>query len=153
MENIELSPEDERHLLNLSVIPAALVTYLLLALLVYFGGRNELFLSPLSLLVFFGIPFAILIPTTIFFSFEVLYSRKARRPISHGAKRFLGRMSLVLLAVSVLGVVLCLTHFAFTPWFDEGTLLVLTGVVWFALWGFLISRFRRAFGKLSAGKW
>lgn len=150
---MELSPEEERHLLNLSVIPAALVTYLLLALFVYFGGRNELFWSPLNLLIFFGIPFAILVPTTIFLSFEVLYSRKARQPISHGAKRLLGRMSLVLLAVSVFGAILGVTYFMLTPWLDESGLLILTGVVWFGTWTLLWFRFKKALSKLSAGQW
>jgi len=149
---MELSPDEERHLLNLSVIPAALVTYLLLASFVYFG-RNQSSLSPLYVLIYFGIPFAIAVPTTIFLSFEVLYSHKARQPISHGAKRFLGRMSLTLLAISLLGAILSITYFALAPWFDENSLLLLTGVFWFAIWIFSMFHFKETFNKLSAGKW
>jgi hypothetical protein len=144
-----LSPEEERHLLNLSVIPAAFVAYLLLALFVYFG-RSQ---SSLYVLVYFGIPFAVAVPTTIFLSFEVLYSHKARQPISHGVKRFLGRMSLILLAISLLGAILGVTYFTLASWFDESRLLLLTGIFWFAIWIFLMFRFKEAFSKISAGKW
>jgi hypothetical protein len=149
---MELSPQEERHLLNLSVIPAALVTYVLLASFVYFGG-NQSSVSPLYVLAYFGIPFAVAVPTTIFVSFEVLYSRKTRQPISRGAKRFLGRMSLVLLAVSMLGVILGITYFSLAPWLNESSLLLLTGVLWFATWILLIFCFKKTLGKLSAGKW
>jgi hypothetical protein len=149
---MELSSQEERHLLNLSVIPAALVTYLLLASFVYFG-RNQPSLSPLYILIYFGIPFAIVVPTTIFLSFEVLYSHKARQPIGCGAKRFLGRMSLMLLAISMLGVILGITYFALAPWFDENSILLLTGIFWFAIWIFLMFHFKETVNKLSAGKW
>ncbi|MDH5482271.1 MAG: hypothetical protein OEY22_05270 [Candidatus Bathyarchaeota archaeon] len=152
MKTTELSPDEERHLLNLSVIPALIVTYILLAAFVYFG-RNQSSLSPLHILIYFGIPFAIAMPTTIFLSFEVLYSRKARQPINRGARRLLGRISLTLLAISLLGAILSITYFALAPWFDENNLLLLTGVLWFAIWIFLMFHFKEAFNKLSSGKW
>jgi len=147
-----ISPEDERHLLNLSVIPAALVTYLLIVCFLFFG-RNQQSLSLWYYITYFGIPFAIAVPVTIFLSFEVLYSRKVKQPISHGIKRFLGRVSLILMGVFTFGTILGTAYFALASFINQWTLLLLAGILWFAIWLLLVFRLREVFDKLYAGKW
>ena len=148
----ELSPQEERHLLNLSVIPAALVTYAFLAIFIYLE-RNQPSFSSVHYLIYFGMPFSTAITTTIFLSFEILYSRKAKQPLKCGARRFLGRMSLVFLAVTMLAAILAVIYFVFRTWFDENILLLVTTAFWFGVWASLMFRFKEAFNRLSAGKW
>ena len=149
---MELSPEEERHLLNLSVIPAALVTYLLIACFLYFTP-NQLSLSLWNYLSHFGIPFVIAIPVTIFLSFEILYSRKIKKPISHHIKRFLGRMSIILTGILIFVITLVIIYFALISWIDEWKVLLLTGVIWFGIWGPLVFRFKKILNKLYKGQW
>jgi hypothetical protein len=152
MTTMELSQKEERHLLNLSVIPAALVTYLLIACFFYFTP-NQLSLSMWDYLARFGIPFAIAIPITIFLSFEILYSRKINKPISYHIKRFLGRMSIILTGILIFVIALVMIYFALISWIDEWKVLLLTGVIWFGIWGPSVFRFKKTLKKLYKGQW
>lgn len=151
MKMTELSPDEERHLLNLSVIPALIVTYILIAFFLYFGWNQQPF-SVRYCLAYFGIPFAILMPATFFLSFEILYSRKLKKPLKYCTKRFFSRVLILVAGISIF-IVLSITYFALFTWIDEGQVLLFTGATWFAIWIVLFFRFREIFDKLYTGKW
>jgi hypothetical protein len=149
---MELSEEEERHLYNLSIIPAAIVTYVLLICFFYFGRKTQS-LSLFYYLTHFGIPFMIAIPLTIFLSFEILYSRKTHSFANGQLKRFFGRMSLLLLGVFVLLSALGITFFVLSNSIDQWNLLLLSAILWFVIWTPLMLRFKGVFKRLSSGRW
>jgi hypothetical protein len=149
---MELSPEEERHLANLSVFPTAVVTYILIIFFLYFG-QNEQSLSVFYYLTYFGIPFAVVIPMTLFLSFEILYSHRAKTSISGQLKRFSGRMLLILLGVFVFVIVFGITYFALSYWVEQWNVLLIAAIFWFAIWIPLTFRFKETFSKFYSGKW
>jgi hypothetical protein len=148
----ELSPEEERHISNLSVIPAAVLTYILVALFVYVGHDQQHF-TLWYYLIYFGLPFVIAVPATIFIAFEILYSRKTGKPVRCYAKRLTGRMMIMIAGVSIFFGILGATYFALPAWVDQWNVLLLSGIVWFAIWIVLVWRFRRIFDRLYRGQW
>ncbi|MEM4733880.1 MAG: hypothetical protein QXD70_05065 [Candidatus Bathyarchaeia archaeon] len=152
MKMTELSPEEERHLLNLSVIPALIATQILLALFVL-SIKNQQSLSSLYVLIHFGIPFITILYITTFFSFEILCSRKVKEPLKRHIKRFSGRMVILVFGLSIFIGILITSQYMLLSWIDEWGVLLLTGIIWFGIWIFLMLRFKETFDKLYKGRW
>ena len=90
---MELSPEEERHIQNLSVIPAAIVIYIFIGYLVYLIRLEQSF--RLSFYVpYLLVVFALIMHATFFLSVAILTAHKAHVPLASQTKRFLGRMSI-----------------------------------------------------------
>jgi uncharacterized integral membrane protein len=149
---MQLSPERDRHIRNLSVVPAGIVTYVLLALFIIFA-RNQQSFSVYFYLTYFGLPFVILVPTTAFLSYEILYSLKMGGMRSFNAKRFLSRTTLLLIGVTIFLADFGLAYSTLSLWLDQWYILLLAGIFWFGEWILLVFRFRRLFGKLEKGEW
>ena len=148
---MELSPEEERRLLNLSLIPAAIITYLLIAYFFY-NIRDQTSLSLLYYMTHFGIPLVVIIPTTTFFSFEILYSRKTQSQTIN-FKRFLSRMLILFIGVTSLVIIVISMNYLLFLWLNEWNIFLLAGIIWFGLWIALFFCFKERFDKLYKGQW
>lgn len=145
----ELSPEEERHLLNLSVIPALIATQLLVFLFVLFI-RNQKSLSLWFYLIYFGIPFIVILYTVTIFSFEILYSQKVKKPLKW--QRFLCRMVILVFGLSIfIGILITLQYVLFRL-MNEWDIFLLAGIIWFGIWVFLVLRFKETFDKFYKGR-
>jgi len=147
---MELSPDEERHIQNLSVIPAAIVTYVFIGLFVYLV-RNNSSLSFLFYVAYFGVAFLLAMPIALFLSEVMLVSRRTRRPVTSYAKKFLGKMSIFVLGGILSGTVFGIVDLTLSSSLDESVLLVLGGAMWFGVWGTLVIRFRKRLDRLSKG--
>jgi hypothetical protein len=142
-----LSPEEQRHIQNLSVIPAAMVVYIFIGYFVYLVHIGQ----PIRLVFYtwyFMLVFLVALPGTFFLSEEIIYARKTHRPFASGLRRFLGKMSIAIIGAILFVTILETGSLTLSPLIDESGLLVLTGIIWFVLWALLILRFRRRFEEL-----
>jgi hypothetical protein len=143
-----LSPEEERHIKNLSVIPAALVFYVFLGYFIYLVHIK----SPLATKFFvqyFVLVFMLVFPVTYFGSEQFLRSRREKRPLAFYTKRFVGNVSLFIIGAVIFEVVWVLTNLALSSLTNSTTVVIVTGIIWFAIWALTVFHFREKFSNLS----
>jgi hypothetical protein len=149
---MELSPEEERHIQNLSVIPAAIVVYVFIGYVIYLVHAGQP-LQPAFYLWYFLVVFMLAMPATLFLSEEILYARKVPRPLASLIRRFLGKMSIAIIGAVLFGTILEITSLTLSSLIAETEVTVLTAIIWFAAWGYLIIHYRERFKELSKGNW
>jgi uncharacterized membrane protein len=147
---MELSPDEERHIQNLSVIPAAIVTYIFIGLFVCLTQSNES-LSFFFCVTYFGAIFLLAVPLALFLTEMILVSRRIRRPLSSYIKQFLGKMSIFILGAALFGIILSMVNLTSSHMIGESAVLILSCAIWFVLWGTLVIRYRKKLDKLSKG--
>ena len=149
---MELSPEEERHLQNLSLIPTALVVYVFIAYAVYLIHINPS-LSPSFFVGYFTLVFLFVFPVIFFATEQVLRSRREKRPLVSYTRRFVGNMALFALGATILGVVWVITNLSISSLVDWSTLMVVTYAITIAIWAFFVFRFRHNVESFSKGNW
>jgi len=147
-----LSPEEERHLQNLSLIPTALVVYVFIAYAVYLIHINPS-LSPSFFVGYFTLVFLLVFPVIFFTTEQVLRSRREKQPLVFYTKRFAGNMALFALGATILGVVWVVTNLSISSLVDWSTLMIVIYAITIAIWAFIIHRFRHKVENLSRGNW
>jgi len=90
MTEAELTPEERNHLWNLVIISFLLATFSLSGWLALFE-QAQLPLNGWKILVWIGLPFGIVEPTTCFLAYEVFYPRRVRKSKIFHLKRFARR--------------------------------------------------------------
>lgn len=147
----ELSLEEEVHVQNLSVIPAAIVVYAFIGYLVY------LFHNSTSVQLSFLLPYVsacfILALTAFFLTWDLLYACRSQQPFASRIKPFLGKMSMLASAFVSFGVIYVTAGFALSPILNDTQLLLLTAVTWSTIWGLLVLHSRKQLDRLSKGQW
>jgi len=147
-----LSPEEERHLQNLSLIPTALAVYVSIGYAVYLIHTNPS-LSPLFFLGYFMLVFLLVFPVIFFATEQVLRSRREKRPLAFYSKRYAGNMAIFALGAAIFGVVWVTTNLSISSLTDWSTLLIVTYAIFIIIWAFIFFRFRDKFNSLSKGNW
>ncbi len=142
-----LSPEDNRRIQNVSLIPAAIVVYIAIAVMIYLVDNGGL-RSAVSYMIFLGILFFFAFPFALFFTRIVLISRKTKTPLSRYRKQFFGKMTFSLIIGGSFGCFLSLFYFALSNWVGQDIIIGLTAAATFAVLGLMITRYRRKFEKL-----
>jgi hypothetical protein len=136
----KLSPEEERHIQNLSVIPTALVFYVFLGYFFVFHSNHPESLS-FSLLYFFV---SFMVALTVFFlTWDILYAHWTQQPFSSRIKPFLGKMSMLVVAYAMFGAIYLIANFTLSSKLDYSGIVILTAIAWFVLWGLLVFYFQR----------
>lgn len=148
-----LSPEEERHIQNLSVIPAALVVYVFLGYFAYLVHIKSPLLQPSFFIGYFTLVFMLVLPATLFATEQVLRSRREKEPLAFYARRFVGRMSLAIIGAVIFGVVWVTTNLVLSPLTNWDTIVIVSGIIWFGIWAFTVVRFREKFDSLYRGDW
>ncbi|HML03950.1 MAG TPA: hypothetical protein VK487_11345 [Candidatus Bathyarchaeia archaeon] len=147
----ELSLEEEVHVQNLSVIPAAIVVYAFIGYLVYLFHNS----APVQLS--FLLPYIsacfILALTAFFLTWDLLYASRSQQPFASRIKPFLGKMSVLAGAFASFGAIYIIAGFALSPIIYDSRLLLLTAITWSAIWGALVLRSRQKLDRLSKGRW
>jgi cytochrome c biogenesis protein CcdA len=149
---MELSPEDERHIQNLSLIPTALVIYLFIAYAVYLT-QNDPSLSPSFFAGYFSLVFLCVFPIVFFATEQVLRSRREMRPLTSYTKRFAGNIALFALGGTILGVVWVIANLSISSLVDWSTLMIVIYAITITIWAFIVFRFRHRIDTLSKGNW
>jgi small-conductance mechanosensitive channel len=150
VETKELSPEEWRHIQNLSVIPAAMVVYVFIGYFAYLVHVGQP-IQPSFYVWYFLLVFLLAMPTTLFLSEEILYTRKTHRPFTSGLRRFLRKISMAVIGAVLFAAILETDSLALSSSVDETGLIVVTGIVWFVVWALLVLHFRRRFSKPCKG--
>jgi hypothetical protein len=148
----ELSKKEEIHLYNLSVIPCAIVFILIMVYFVYLMHTNPI-KSVADYLFRVGSLIAIFLPLSIFGTFELLYSRKVKKPFKIHLKRFIGKMVVALTMMSSLFGILSIFFYGIPTFVSEAVALICSFTIWSLIWAITILRFRRVFDKLYQGQW
>ena len=147
----ELSIEEEEHVQNLSVIPVAVVVYAFIGYLVY------LFYNGTTVQLSFLLPYVsacfVLALTAFFLAWDLLYAKKTQQPFASRIKPFLGKMSLLVSASALFGSIYIIASFSLSSSINEGQLLLVTALVWGAIWSLLVLRSRKELVRLSKGQW
>jgi small-conductance mechanosensitive channel len=146
METEEPSPEERRHIENLSVIPAAIVVYAFIGYFVYLVHIGQ-HIQPTFYVLYFLVVFMLAMPAAIFLSREIFYARKTHTSFTSGLKRFLGKMWIAVIGAVLFAAILETDDFALSSLINENSLLVITGIIWFVIWVLLVFYFR-SFNKL-----
>jgi hypothetical protein len=147
-----LSPEEENHIRNLSLIPVALVFYVFLGYIAYLFAVN----APLPLpfiMGYFTLFFLLVFPALFHGTEQILRSRREKKPLRCYAKRFVGSMAIWLLGATAFGGVWFVTNVSLSSLVDWSMLLIITYTVWIGTWIFTVFRFRRKLDSLSKGDW
>jgi len=152
METKELSPEERRHIENLSVIPAAIVVYVFIGYFAYLHNIRQ-HIQPTFYVPYFIVVFGLAMPAAMFLSREILYARKIRTSFTSALKRFLKSMSIIVIAVVLFAAILEADEFALSSSINESGLLVIAGIIWFVMWTLLVLHFRKSFSKLFGSDW
>jgi hypothetical protein len=148
-----LSPEEERHIQNLSVIPTALVFYVFLGYFVYLFFVIKSPIATKFFVQYFVLVFMLVFPVTYFGSEQVLRSRREKRPLASYTKRFVGNVSLFIIGAVIFEVVWVLTNLTLSSLTNSTTVVIVTGIIWFAIWALTVFHFREKFSNLSKGDW
>ena len=147
----ELSHEEETHVQNLSVIPAAVVVYAFIGYLVYLFHNST---SPqLSFLLSYLSACFILALTAFFLTWDLLYATRTRQPFTSRIKPFLGKMSMLVTAFALFGAIYFVVCFLLSPMINDDQLLLITAIMWSAIWGLLVLHSREELDRLSKGQW
>jgi len=145
----ELSPEEEKHIFNLSLIPAGIV---FLAFLIYLAyAMHYSLLETLWDFLWLVTSVFTVILAIIFLFFEVFYSRKFNQ--SFNLKRFAGRIMIMVIGLVLLIVVLNIFYTLQFLWTSEAITLLVSAITWFSIWFVLVITFKQAFRKLTRGQW
>lgn len=142
---MSISPDEEKHLYNLSVIPAAIISYIFIAIFL-FSIQGQQSLDLWFFLKYFGFPWGTIVVSTILFSFEILYSRKTKQPMRQNIKRLVNRMVAFFSLFGLLVIILVSTNIALSSSFNDRSILILATAIWFIIWGAFFFRFK---GKLK----
>lgn len=145
---MEISPEERRHIQNLSVIPAAIVCYIFLGIFLYLIDRFQFSPSLSFLAIYFGLVFFLAVPTVMSLAEFILLSRRTHKPLASFRKVFLGRMALLAVGGTLFGLVLASVNLVL-PSLDQRVSVVLAVAITFVLWGFLVFHYREWFSELS----
>ncbi len=146
----ELSRQEEIHLYNLSLIPAGAIAALFYASLVYLLHNNGL--KTIWETMLFIVPFWMLILSTIFFTFEVLYSRRTQTPLKSHAKRFVGRMSLLGISMLSFLAYFAIAYPVLSPFIGDYAILY-GGLIWLIILLVVYLAFRQEVDDLTEGRW
>lgn len=147
----ELSREEETHVQNLSVIPAAVVVYAFIGYLVYlFHNSTSVQLS--FLLSYLSACF-ILALTAFFLTWDLLYASRRQQPFASRIKPFLGKMSMLASAFALFGAIYIIAGFALSSIINDSQMLLITAITWSAIMGLAVLRFRKKLDQLSKGQW
>jgi hypothetical protein len=140
--------DDERRIINLSVIPAAILTYILVALFIYII-HSQPQCSLIQYLLYFGVPFVVGMPAAVLLSYEILSSQKSNESFKRHFKRFLHRMSIIILGTGIFMIIMVAMYLVLSLQIGEWNVLLIAGTLWFSVWIPLVFRFRKTFRKLS----
>jgi len=147
-----LSPEEERHIQNLSLIPTALVIYVFMGYIVYL-----MHIVP-SLSLSFVVGYATLVflfvfPVVFFATEQVLRSRREKCPLAFYTKRFVGSMAIFAFGAAIFGAVWVTTNLSISSLVEWSTLMIVTYAITIVIWLFIVLRFRDKLESLSKGNW
>jgi fatty acid desaturase len=149
-----LSPEEERHIQNLSVIPAALVIYVFLGYLIYLIHiKSPLARSPLFYMQYLMLIFLLVFPATYFAAEQVLRSRREKRPLAFYTKRFVGNMLLAIIALIIFEAVWEVANLALSSLTNLRMLVIITYIAVMSIFVFIVFHFREELSRLSKGDW
>lgn len=152
MPTEELSKEQENHLYNLSTIPFTIAFVVIMAYFVYLM-QSHIINSVAEYLLRIGLLMGILEPIVFFGTFELLYARKTKTPISFHAKRFAGKIILAFTMIaSLFGFLGFLLNIAPTN-ISEPFALIFSFVAWSIMWTILTLSFKPLFSRLLKGQW
>ena len=152
MLNEELSHEEESHLLNLSCIPL-LVFFPLLGVYFVYLMQKDLLKSAFDVLLYIGFALVVAMPMTVFLSFEVLYSRKIRKPLRFHLKRLIGRMTIIGVGALLFSLTLGVLLATLSALMSERNTFLLSFATWALLWTAVVIKLRQEFTKLYKGMW
>ena len=147
-----LSPEEENHIRNLSLIPVALVFYVFLGYIAYLIKVNATLPLPF-IMGYFALFFLLVFPLLFHGTEQVLRSRREKKPLRCYAKRFVGSMAISLLGATTFGGVWFVTAVSLSSLVDWSMLLIIIYAVWTGIWIITYFRFRRKLDSLSKGDW
>ncbi len=147
-----LSPEEERHIQNLSVIPAALVFYVFLGYIIYTIKTNPS-LSDSFFLGYLWVYFFVVFPVTFLSTEQVLRSRREKLPLAFYKKRFVGSMAIFAIGGALFGTVWAMVNLSMASLVDWSKLMVATYAITIIVFVFIIFKFRDRFDRLSKGNW
>jgi len=142
---MELSPEEQRHIQNLSVIPTAVVAYIGIAYAVILI-RQQQSLSMPYLLAYFGM-LGITLLFTMFLSEEILRHRKLGRPYGYHVKRLFRRMTLALTGAALYALMFGIIFSTPLSAMSEQTQVVVATFAWFLAGGILIFLLRKKLAR------
>ena len=151
MTTEDLSWEERNHLYKLSAIPMFCV---FLAILIYFNYL--MYTDPLEtrwdFVTLIGLPFFFFFPTTFMVTFEILYHRKVRKPISFHLKRLVGQM--FFLSVSALWFfgMLIVMQPVLSPIVGDRDFLV-SSFLSLIIFAIAVVRFRKIINRIDRAEW
>lgn len=148
----ELSSEEENRLYALSCIPL-FVFFLFLAAYFVYLMHNNLLKSVLDVFLRIGLLLLTVMPTIIFLTFEVFYSRRVKRPLEFYIKRFAGRMTIIFIGTLLFTAVFSLFYAILSPLVNEWNAFLYGSITWFLVWFVFIVRFKHVFDRLYKGQW
>lgn len=151
----QITQEELNHLYSISIIPAIIIFAFVIA---YYGFVHlEQISSSGSLMLDLLInlfPLILLLPPIAFFlTFEILYRRRVKNTAKLSIRRFLGRMTILMVSVSLFSCIYLTSYLFFAPLISEKFAILLSFWLWLALLSLLIIRFGQAFNKLDKGEW
>lgn len=152
MPNEELSHEEENHLLNLACIPL-LVFFPFLGVYFVYLMHNNLLKSVFDVLIHIGLVLAIAMPAIVFLTFEVLYSRRIKKPPRFLFKRFIGRMMITSFGASTFFITISVFLLTLSSLIGERNALLLSFATWAIVWFACVVGFKEIFAKVYKGKW
>jgi hypothetical protein len=148
-----LTRKEEERLYFLSSIPAVVIFFISAC---YYGfvHLNESypqesfmwdFLTHFFLQVMIGAPAAAVL------TFEILYQRRMKSPVKIHAKRFLSRMTLVLVSVFLLFASYVISCFFLAPLISERYAMLCSFFIWVLTLCIILSKFKRFINLLNKG--
>jgi hypothetical protein len=151
----ELTQEEVNRLYSISVIPAVVI----FAIVAFYYGfvHLERIYPPdslmLDLFINMFLPIIIAAPAAFFLTFETICSRRKRSPPKFHVKRFLGRMTNILLSTLSFFAIYVASYFFLAPVISEKLAMLCSFWIWLLTFGILIMKFRHFFSRLNNGEW
>ena len=130
MTEAELTLEERKHLYNM-VYLVFLVVFFSFLICVLYIGRNVLPWTGWNILIWFGLPYSIIGPTTVFLSYEVFYPKRVRKSRMFHVKRFARRTVSFIVVILSFAAVTSVSSIAFSKMLGDSAFF--PGM---ALWAF-----------------
>jgi len=151
----QIAEEELNRLYSISIIPAVIIFAFTIA---YYGFVHLEQVNPSGSLMLDLLlnlfPLILLLPPAAFFlTFEILYGQRMKNAAKFDIRRFLGRIVILLVSVSLFLLIYLMSYLFFAPLISEKFAILLSFWLWLIVLGLLITRHGHVFGELEKGEW